>query len=98
MPLYLDIHRHIPGLTTEAVAEAHAKDLETQAKHNVEYLKYWYNDDVGTVFCLVKAPNKEAAVAVHREGHGLVADEIIEVKEGDVEAVMGEKTDRNRSR
>ena len=89
MPLYLDIHRHIPGLTTEAVAEAHAKDLEMQGKHDVEYLKYWYNDDVGTVFCLVKAPSKEAAAAVHREAHGLLAEEIIEVKEGDVEAVKG---------
>jgi hypothetical protein len=28
------------------------------------------------------APNSEAAIAVHREGHGLVADEIIEAKEG----------------
>lgn len=96
MPLYLDIHRHIPGLTTDAVAEAHAKDLETQRKHNVEYLKYWYNDDVGTVFCLVKAPNKEAAAAVHREAHGLVADEIIEVKEGDVAEVMSGKSARSR--
>ena len=96
MPLYLDIHRHIPGLTTEAVAEAHAKDLETQQKHGVEYLKYWYNDDVGTVFCLVKAPTKEAATAVHREAHGLVADEIIEVTEGDVEAVKSGAPSRGR--
>lgn len=96
MPLYLDIHRHIPGLTTDALAEAHAKDVETQKKHGVEYLKYWYNDDVGTVFCLVKAPSKEAAETVHREAHGLLADEIIEVKEGDVEAVMSGNKARSR--
>jgi hypothetical protein len=30
----------------------------------------------------VEAPSKEAAAAVHREAHGLLADEIIEVKEG----------------
>jgi hypothetical protein len=30
----------------------------------------------------VEAPNKEAANAVHREAHGLVADELIEVQEG----------------
>ena len=82
MPLYLDIHKHIPGLTTEAAAGAHAKDLEIQEKLGVQYLKYWYDVDSGKVFCLVNAPNKEAAIAVHREGHGLVADEIIEVKEG----------------
>ena len=82
MPLYMDIHKHIPGLTDEAATGAHAKDLETQKKHGVEYLKYWYDKESGGVFCLINAPSKEAAVAVHREGHGLVADEIIEVKEG----------------
>ena len=82
MPLFMDIHKHIPGLTAEAVKGAHAKDLEVQKKHGVEYLKYWYDEGSGKVFCLAKAPTKEAAMAVHREAHGLVADEIIEVKEG----------------
>ncbi|MBI1878430.1 MAG: DUF4242 domain-containing protein [Chloroflexi bacterium] len=49
----------------------------------VKYLKYWFNEADGTVFCLCEAPSKEAAEAVHREAHGLVADEIIEVKEGE---------------
>lgn len=82
MPLYMDIHKHVEGLTADAVADAHKKDMETQQKHGVEYLKYWYNDKDGTVFCLVRAPSKEAAEQVHREAHGLVADEIIEVQEG----------------
>ena len=38
----------------------------------------------GEVFCLADAPNKEAAEAVHREAHGLLADEITEVEEGTV--------------
>ena len=82
MPLYIDIHKHVPGLTADAVKGAHAKDLEVQKKHGVQYLKYWYDDGSGKVFCLVEARNKEAAIAVHREAHGLLADEIIEVKEG----------------
>jgi len=82
MPLYMDIHKGVEGLTAEAVAGAHQKDLEVQAKHGVQYLKYWFNDADGTVFCLCEAPSKEAAEAVHREAHGLVADEITEVKEG----------------
>jgi Nickel responsive protein SCO4226-like len=82
MPLYMDIHKHIPGLTAEAVAGAHCKDVETQGKHGVQYLRYWFDEGEGRVFCLVNAPNKEAAIAVHREAHGLLADEIIEVKEG----------------
>ena len=83
MPLYLDIHRNVDGLTTEAVMEAHKKDLETQERYGVNYKQYWYNEDDGTVFCLVEAPTKEAAMTVHREAHGLVADELIEVQEGD---------------
>ncbi|MGH9161360.1 MAG: DUF4242 domain-containing protein [Vicinamibacteraceae bacterium] len=79
MPLYMDIHKNIDGLTADAVTEAHRKDIETQAKYGVEYLKYWYNEDNGTVFCLCRAPSLEAADTVHREAHGLGADEIIEV-------------------
>jgi hypothetical protein len=78
----MDIHHHVDGLTAEAVKGAHAKDVETQKKHGVKYLKYWFDEGTGKVFCLVEAPNKEAAATVHREAHGLVADEIIEVKEG----------------
>jgi len=82
MPLYLDTHESIEGLTAEAAAHAHAADLQTQEKYGVKYLNYWVDDNGGKVFCLVEAPNKEAAIAVHREAHGLVADAIVEVKEG----------------
>lgn len=82
MALYLDVHNHIPGLTAEAIAGAHAKDLEVQAKYGVKYLKYWFDEGTEKAFCLVEAPSKEAAAAVHMEAHGLVADEINEVKEG----------------
>jgi hypothetical protein len=82
MPLFIDIHEHIEGLTDDAVAKAHQVDLETQARHGAKYLRYWHDTASGQVFCLIDAPDKEAAVAVHRDGHGLVADRIVEVKEG----------------
>lgn len=82
MPLFMDIHHHVEGLTADAVAHAHEADLKTQEKYGVKYLRYWFDESTGKVFCLVEAPSKEAAIAVHREAHGLVADEIIEVKEG----------------
>ncbi len=82
MPLYMDVHHHVEGLTAEAVEGAHQRDLEVQEKHGVKYLKYWFDEASGKVFCLVEAPSKEAAEAVHREAHGLVADEITEVQEG----------------
>lgn len=82
MPMYMDSHKNVEGLTAEAVAGAHQKDLEIQGKHGVNYLRYWFNADEGTVFCLVDAPSKEAAQAVHREAHGLVTDDVVEVHEG----------------
>jgi len=83
MPLYMDVHRDVDGLTAEAVADAHRRDLEKQDNHGVEYVRYWYNEEEGTVFCLCRAPSMEAAEAVHREAHGLLADEIVEVREGE---------------
>lgn len=82
MPLYMDEHRNVKGVTAAAVAEAHAKDLAIQAKHDVNYRSYWGDEKKGAVFCLVEAPNPEAAARVHKEAHGLVADEIHEVTQG----------------
>ncbi|MGH2407875.1 MAG: DUF4242 domain-containing protein [Candidatus Limnocylindrales bacterium] len=82
MPLYLDEHKHVAGLTKEAVAAAHQADLAVQDKHGAKYFRYWYDEATGKVFCLVEAPSEEAANAVHREAHGLVADELHEVTEG----------------
>ena len=82
MPLFMDVHNHVEGLTADAVAHAHQADLKTQAKYGVKYLRYWFDEASGKVFCLVEAPDKEAAIAVHRDGHGLVADQIFEVTEG----------------
>jgi Protein of unknown function (DUF4242) len=78
----MDIHQHVEGLTADAVGQAHEADLKTQEKYGVKYLRYWFDEGSGKVFCLVEAPNKEAANAVHREAHGLVADELVEVQEG----------------
>jgi hypothetical protein len=82
MPLYLDTHKYVPGLTAEAVADAHARDLEVQGKHGVSYLRYWFDEASGKVYCLAEAPSPEACTAVHAEAHGLLADEIVQVKEG----------------
>lgn len=80
MPLYMDVH-HVDGVKADDVATAHAEDLKIQADHGVEYKKYWVDEEKGKIFCLVDAPDPEAANTVHREAHGLVADEIYEVSE-----------------
>ncbi len=82
MPLYMDVHNMEGGVSAKDVADAHMKDLETQAEHGVNYKQYWVDEQSGKIFCLVEAPNAEAANTVHREAHGLVADEIYEVEEG----------------
>ncbi len=82
MPLFIDVHNHVAGLTPDGVAHAHEADLKTQEKYDVKYLRYWYAEGSGTVFCVIEAPNNDAAIAVHREAHGLLADELTEVKEG----------------
>jgi class 3 adenylate cyclase len=87
--------RHdIEGVTAQAVAEAHEKDLKVQHKHGTKYLNYWHDQSRGCVFCLVEAPSKEAAVRVHREAHGLLANEIIEVDPTTVKAFLGDIGER----
>ena len=82
MPLYMDVHKKVAGANAKTVADAHMKDVEVQGRYGVKYLKYWVDERTGTVFCLCDAPSAELAARVHREAHGLVADEIHEVKEG----------------
>jgi len=89
MPLYLDVHYNVLPLVGElndaVTREGHARDLAVQDKHGVRFVKYWYDEKTGRVFCLAEAPSKEAYEACHREAHGEggVADEIWEVTEGE---------------
>ena len=83
MTLYMDVHNSLPDGTTAAeVAGAHAADLRVQQRYGVRYLNYWLDEKAGKVFCLVDAPSADAAHAVHRDAHGLVADEIYPVVQG----------------
>lgn len=82
MPLFMDVHNMDGQVALADVAKAHMADLQTQGEHDVNYLRYWVDEGAGKIFCLVEAPDADAAHTVHREAHGLVADEIYEVKEG----------------
>jgi hypothetical protein len=82
MPLYMDVHTITGGVSADDVAKAHMADLQTQGSHDVRYLRYWVDERQGKVFCLVEAPSADAAATVHREAHGLVADDIYQVQEG----------------
>jgi hypothetical protein len=82
VPLYLDVHTIDGGVSAADVSQAHQADLAHQGRHDVSYLRYWVDEANGKIFCLVEAPSADAAVAVHREAHGLVADAIFPVQEG----------------
>jgi hypothetical protein len=82
MPWFMDVHHMDGSVSTADVAGAHAQDLKVQGTYGVNYARYWVDEKNGKIFCLVEAPDAETAAAVHREAHGLVADEIYPVVEG----------------
>lgn len=82
MPTFMDVHNMDGGVSADDVAGAHQADLATQAEFGVNYKRYWVDEKAGKIFCLVDAPDAETASKVHKEAHGLVADEIYEVSEG----------------
>jgi hypothetical protein len=79
--MFMDVHTIEGGVSAADVADAHEADLATQSGHGVNYLRYWLDEAAGKIFCLVEAPDADAACTVHREAHGLVADEIYPVVE-----------------
>ena len=82
--------RHdVPGATPEDVAAAHMQDIGVESEHGVRYLTYWFDGDNGAVFCLAEGPSREAVEQVHREAHGLMASNIIEVEPGPIQAFFG---------
>ncbi len=85
----MDIHEVPGGVSAEDVAKAHAQDVKIEDKYGVHYHKYWVNEKAGKIFCLCHAPDAEAAVEVHRQAHGMVADKIIEIQPELAEGFLG---------
>jgi class 3 adenylate cyclase len=82
--------RHdVPGASAEEIAAAHAQDVGVQSAHGVRYLTYWFEPESGSVFCLAEGPSRDAVEQVHRESHGEIASQIIEVEPGPVQAFFG---------
>jgi hypothetical protein len=91
--LYIDVHYLPDGkVKYEDVAAAHAKDLATESKYGVQFIKYWVDESKGVVYCLSSAPDSSAITSTHREAHGLIPQTIYKVDDGD-EAV----SDKNKT-
>ncbi|MDB4293462.1 DUF4242 domain-containing protein, partial [Maribacter sp.] len=88
MPIYMDLHI-VPGVIAEHVAEAHQEDLKIQGNYGCRVMTYWVDEDHGSAFCLMEAPDKESVIEMHNDAHGLIPHEIIEVNSGIVQAFLG---------
>ena len=81
--LFMDVHNLEPGkVTFEAVADAHQKDLATQGKYDVSFIKYWVDEEQGKVYCLAEASDSASVYNTHKEAHGLVPDLVSMVSDG----------------
>jgi class 3 adenylate cyclase len=96
MGVFMDRH-DLDGASAADLAAAHLSDLETQARHGVRFLSYWHDYGRNAAFCLVEAPDAEAAQAVHRDAHGNLANEIIPVDPDDVVRFLGRIDDPVKS-
>jgi AraC-like DNA-binding protein len=99
MPLFMDLHKaedYDVKPTVDEIKKNHIADLEVQHKYGVKFLQYWINEDAGLVFCLMEAPDKESCAAVHREAHGAMPCNIIELQGGDYARFMGEENIKNK--
>jgi hypothetical protein len=82
--LYIDVHHLEAGKVKFAdVAAAHQKDLATEGKYGVSFMKYWVDEKNGLVYCLSSAPGTDAIRKTHAEAHGLMPEQIYQVTAGD---------------
>lgn len=88
MPIFIDRH-DLSGATASDVAAAHVEDLDLQGQYGVQYLTYWFDYDRQRAFCLASGPDRDAVIAVHRDSHGLVPNEVIEVDGAEVQRFLG---------
>jgi class 3 adenylate cyclase len=88
MPLFMDRHE-FERITASDIAAAHLKDLEVQGRHGVQFLNYWFDEVRQHAFCLVTGPDRTAVESAHRESHGMVPTQVIDVDERLIDRFMG---------
>src|SRR5262245_56647275 len=88
MPVYMDRH-YVEDATRHAVADEHQKDLELQDKYKIQFLNYWFDEVRSTAFCLIEAPDRRTIERAHKEAHGLIPNEVIEVDPAVVNSFLG---------
>ena len=92
MPIFMDRHI-VPGIEAKQAAQAHREDLKIQDKYACRCMTYWVDEERGSAFCLIDAPNAKAVKKMHKKAHGLVPHQIFQVNSNVVEAFLGRITD-----
>lgn len=88
VPLFIDRH-DLSDASAADVAAAHVEDEKVQGRYGVEYVTYWFDYDRQRAFCLASGPDRDAVLAAHRESHGLLPSEVIEVDGAEVQRFLG---------
>lgn len=88
MPLYMDRHE-FDKVTAADLAAAHLKDLDVQGTYGVQFLNYWFDEVRQHAFCLATGPTIEAVETAHRNAHGQIPAQVIEVDQRAVDHFMG---------
>lgn len=88
MPIYMDRH-DLSGVTAKDVAQVHQQDLNIQDTYGCKGLTYWFDEERGTAFCLVEAPDMNSVKEMHDHAHGMLPNQIIEVESTVVETFLG---------
>jgi len=88
MALFMDRHE-LPDATAADLAAAHLRDLEVQERFGVRFVTYWFEEGAASGFCLVEGPDAESVEAAHREAHGMLPANVIEVDQASVRGFFG---------
>lgn len=87
----MDRHE-LSGVTAADVAAAHLADLAIQERFGVQFVNYWFDYERQHAFCLADGPDKASVEEVHRQSHGLVPNDVIEVDPDVLSRFMGGMT------
>lgn len=89
---FIDVHDMEPGkVSFKDVEGAHQKDLATQDKYDVNFIKFWVDEKKGKVYCLSQAKDEASITDTHKEAHGLIPSKVYQVSSGTETAAIGNK-------
>lgn len=89
---FIDVHDLEPGkVSFKDVEGAHQKDLATQDKYGVKFMKFWVDEKKGKVYCLSQAKNEASVTNTHKEAHGLIPSNVYQVSSGTEAIAKGNK-------